>query len=207
METLKVKEIKKLSEIPTESILVCYSDHYKYNSGDDIYFIDKNGNSVYNPEMFKELKWHDEIDDRGLISVHAITSINGGLACLIEFKHICQRYVKKSQNIKDWDNGRMVYGVMGGLTKETYANEGSRDDSFSGMKDSCKFEDSTWYIRCYKRSKESTIEKKRKLFYDEQIKRNETIRNAMIRDKEEAAKWFNDNNISVRVAYLMVNCY
>lgn len=209
---LKVSEIS-LNEIPANAIVITYSNHYKHNSGDDIYLTDANGNEGGN-EFLKNGFMHEKYEDRGIIAIKAITHENGAFAALKEFKTICLVYVDASNDLKKWENGEPVYNVQtDDATTLKYGNCGTwkqgtkQSQLFSGSKDMVKFENSRWFRFCAKRSKTETIEKKRIQYYQEQSDRNSAIHQLLINRKAKAAKWFIENEISVRNAYLFLQGY
>lgn len=106
MKTLNVTNITDLNNLPPNAIIVTYSDHYSGNSGDDVYFTDNEGMIGDMPHY---MKWSQYEDDRGIISVHAISSDKGGLRTYHSLKSICDNYVRASNDLKSWNNGEYIY--------------------------------------------------------------------------------------------------
>lgn len=213
MKNLIVTKINDFKEIPANSIVITYSDHYRGNSGDDISLSDNKGKDVCTNGFMDSLKWNVYMDDRGVISCVAITHPNGAFPALVNFRTICANYVEASNNLKKWEKGETIWNVETDENTLKYGNcgvwkEGTRQCRlFTGSKDNLSFEQSRWFKFAAKRSKKTTIAKKRDIFYKEQIARNEAFLTLLKNQKEEAAKWFIENNISVRNAYIMMSNY
>lgn len=196
---MKVANVNSLTEFPANALIITYSDHYRGNSGDDIFFTDNEG-QLDNREIYFQ-HWNDDMDDRGIISIKALTHEKGAFVLYKEFRDICSEYVNASNNLKDWEAGKSVYNIDN--TEEQYKNNGyGTTKNFFGSKITMKFEDSYWFRKISKRCKSETIQKKKIAFNEEKIEFNNSILNTLKQNKLEAAKWFNDNEISVRNAYL-----
>ena len=106
LEFLEIKEETDLNNLPPNAILVTYSDHYYANSGDDIYLTSSEGKLLkYNGEPVDKLPhylhWHQEEDDRGLISIKSITSKHGSLSAFKAIHYAAHQYVHFSDNLKE----------------------------------------------------------------------------------------------------------
>ena len=213
MKNLIVTKINDFKEIPANSIVITYSDHYRGNSGDNIYFSDNEGRDSNFNDFMNKLQWSTGMDDRHVLSCVVISHINGAFPAYINFRKICNNYVEASNNLKKWEKGETIWNVETDENTLKYGNcgtwkEGTRQCRlFTGSKDNLSFEQSRWFKFAAKRSKNSTIAKKRDIFYKEQIARNEAFLTLLKNQKEEAAKWFIENNISVRNAYIMMSNY
>lgn len=204
LKIMTTTNITNLNSLPANAIIITYSDHYRGNSGDDIYLTDNEGRDTHFNGFANRLQPHTFMDDRGVISAVAITSEKGPFAAFREFKTICSQYVAASSNLKLWDNGETVYNIPG---FEEYGNCGAENKKFTGSYDSQPFEASAWYRRCAKRSKAETILLKKVEFEADQKRRNQYVRSILAENKANAAKWFEENGISVRCAYLFTEGY
>ena len=213
MKNLIVTKINDFKQIPANAIVITYSDHYRGNSGDNIYLSDNQGKDVSTNGFMDSLKWNASMDDRGVISCVAITHPNGAFASLVNFRTICANYIDASNDLKKWENGEAIWNVQTDENTLKYGNCGvwkpgtKQEQLFTGRKDNLKFEDSRWFRFTAKRSKKETISKKREQFYKEQTEKNTAILNLLKNNKESASKWFRENEISVRCAYIVMSNY
>lgn len=196
---LNVNELSKAT--PPNAIIITYSDHYRGNSGDWILLTDNKGKDKEG--WLNRFHPHNSMDDRGVISAKAITSENGAMYAFITFKLLCEAYVKASNELKEWENGNCVYNIPD-PDKSEYSKHGNLGVSY---KDQTKFEETQWFKRYSSRSKEETIKKKKMLFLENQTKKNQYIQVLLEKNKENAKKWFESNEISVRNAYLFSEGY
>jgi len=210
MKNLVVTNLETLQNFPANAILIMYSDHYHGNSGDDIFITDNTGSlvnqgtdGVIGAEVFFK-HFNMTENDRGVVSLKSITHEKGAFKAFQAFRNICLAYTEASYNLKKWENGETVWNVAG---CGKFANNGCGDSAtFVGSKCTMKFEDTKWYKR-YCCAKESTVNRKRAEYNAAQIEFNAAIQNALIAKKNEAKKWFVENNISVRNAYNFIEGY
>lgn len=163
-----VQEIKSLTEFPPNSILITYSDHYRMNKGDDIFLTNASGELANKSYKDYFNHFHNNLDDRGMISIKALSHEDGAFAVYHEFSKLCYEYVEASYNLKKWDDNEVVY-----LPKTIILT----DEINSISKLTTKKEN------------------------------HDYLRDLLVKNKEEAKKWFDDNNISVRNAYNFTNGY
>lgn len=199
---LQVTEINSLTQFPPNAILITYSDHYRGNSGDDIFLTDADGHLLGDYSMWFR-HWNTSPDDRGVISIRAITHPNGAFAAFQEFQLLCETYKKASDTLKDWDNGEPVYNIRECESIKSYCEY----RVFNGMKKTQKFEDTRWYRIYRDRAKVATIEKKRETFEKENKAYNQAVREVLLSNKTAAMQWFVENKVSVRNAYDFLNWY
>ena len=184
-EKIKVTELTSLTNLPSDSVIITYSDHYKGNSGDDVFLTDNTG------QLLRErpyLHWSENMDDRGLIWMRAITHDRGAFAALLEIRSVSHSYVEASQQLKDFQCGKYVHC--------------SELDDTAILRTS-PFEASSWYRRYANRSKKETVQANRQAFIAERANYNTAMLSHFEAKKNRAKKWFSDNGISVRVAYLI----
>lgn len=195
---IQVTRINSLTEFPADAIIVSYHDHYRGNSGDIIQYTDNNGVILNEPEYVKAIynHWHEEMDDRGVISIIALTHEKGAFAARQCFGILCCQYVSASNNLKSFDKGEV-------LINNCY----HKIKGFNGnimQKQTEKFEETFYYKKYHKLCKPSTLAKKKITYIESQNKYNEEARALLVKNKEDAKKWFIENHISVRVAYLLL---
>ena len=184
MTNLQVVEIKENDSIAINAILIGLHDHYYANSGDVLCFTDNKGQIVrgFLPN------WTTEPEDRGLISLIAVTSNEGAMETIFSFAELCREYVQASTAFKDFQKGNFV----------------STENGSYWLNDT-KFEDTKYYRFVHNRTNEKTLARKKTEFEKEQVEQNKKALESLKSLKTEKAKWFNDNAIPVRVAYLFLN--
>lgn len=203
---LVATEIKSLINFPADAILISYSDHYRGNSGDDIFLTDNEGDLMGNYKHVYFSHWNEYPDDRGVQFIVAITHAEGkgAFATYMEFKKLCEGYVKASNDLKKWHSNETVWNI----NVPEYANNGCGDTkNFVGSKSTGKFEQSLWYRRVAKRCKPETIERKKKEYLENQEKYNTTVLAVLEENKAEMKSVFSELGISVRNAYLFLQGY
>jgi hypothetical protein len=196
--SIKVTELKEFKNLQPDSILITYSDHYRGNGGDNVYLLDAMAQDTN--KFVNQMKWHSSMDDRGVISAYNLTGNNGAFGLFRDFKLICASYVNASKDLKRFENGDLVNSIS---DDSEYSKYGKLNIMYSKQ----KFEETKWFKNYSSRSLQSTIDKKRKKFYNNQEKSNAYGIKAYQKAKEDAANWFLENNISVRVAYLFNDGY
>ena len=178
---MKVEKLTTFDNFPSNSIIITHSNDYRGNSDDDIFLTDCDGNLM--DDSLKSIYFKHE--DRKILDAVVITHEKGAFKLYNEFQSKCFNYVYISNSLKDWDN-----------------NNPSSIAPFSKREDA--IEDTNWYKKYAKRCNPETLEKKRKEFEKEKNEYNETKRNQLVKEKEEAKQWFIENGITVRIAYIFL---
>ncbi len=193
---LIVSQINSLTEFPADAIIVSYHNHYRWNNLDFIQYTDNNGCILNSPEFVKSLynHWNEDPDDIGVICITALTHERGAFAARQGFATLCGKYISASNQLEEFDEGELL------VNNCYHTIEGF--DGNSMQKQTKKFEDTLYYKKYHKLCKPSTLAKKKAIYVAEQKKYNEEARALLVKNKEEAKKWFDENHISVRVAYL-----
>ncbi len=212
---LHVEKIKDFNQLPPNAIIITYSNHYRGNSGDDIFLTDNRG-WIYEDEKIPSYwHWNEQYEDRGLISIVAITSNRGGTKLIQEFGRLCNSYVKASKELKFWQNKDNFQGIeikreempLKFVVEFMLANYSTKQtqyynpNMFVYSKWNDNFEDTEWYKRFKNIARKDTIAKRKKEFLDRNERFNSAISRFLVERKKETAKWFEENNISVRNAY------
>lgn len=111
--TVVVEKILNIDKLPSDAILIVYSDHYKHNSGHNLYFTTNKGEVISFQGIGKPSfwSWHESENDRGIISVTSITSHYGAFASFDYLKRKCKAYRLASGNLKKYNNGEGVFNV------------------------------------------------------------------------------------------------
>ena len=178
MKTIQTKQFDSVHDVPANAVFVTYSNHYRGNSGDDVYFTNNEGKVHDFLGNYWNMHDHINYEDRGVISTtQVIVEGCNQLETLIVFKQLCWNYFHASKELKDFRKNESI------------------------------FENSYWFRFCHKRSLDKTIEKKRKQFYADRDTRNEQDLSILTENKQKVVDIFNSLGISVRIAYVLCNGY
>ncbi len=204
---LQVQKITDFNNLPANAIIITYSDHYRGNGGDDIYFTDNRGYICENEKYPSYWHWHETCDDRGIMGIRAITSVRGGLKLFEDFLQKCKEYIKASNDLKKFNNTtERIQLSKNNVSDEFYDEFKNKYSSFYFTVERCDiyFEQSRWFSRFKNIAKIETIKKKKDEFNAQKEYYNEKVRDELFKLKSRKSEWFEDNGISVRNAYLFI---
>ncbi len=200
-----------LKDVPNRDFILIhfgnYYTDYRGNCGDNIHFTDNRGYIYENEKYPSYWRWHEMCDDRGIMSIKAITSDRGGLKLFEDFLQKCREYIKASNDLKEFYNTENAIQLTKDDVSEDFYNEfKNKYDSFyfTVNRRNMYFEQTTWFSRFKNIAKAETIKKKRDEFNAQKEYYNKRVRDELFNIKKRKAEWFEANGISVRNAYLFI---